>query len=110
MFKYTPSAEVLSKGKESDKGPNVKISIIFLQIYLPSVACSPNLDYSTNSLRGVVVESNSAEKGNIGSMGGMRVLYPKDSYTVSGSTYSDTTTATQTEFPLRPMRGLMERS
>ena len=68
----------------------MKISIIFLQIYLLSVACSPNLDYRVNAPMGVAVESNSAEEGKIGSIG----LYPKDSYTVSGSTYSDTTTAT----------------
>ena len=83
----------------------MKISIIFLQIYLLSVACSPNLDYSTNALRGVAVESNSAEEGKIGSIGGMRVLYPKDSYTVSGSTYSDTTTATINGVPAETYAG-----
>ena len=83
----------------------MKISIIFLKIYLLSVACSPNLDYSTNALRGVVVESNSDEEGNIGSIGGMRVLYPKDIYTVSGSTYSDTTTATINGVPAKTYAG-----
>lgn len=45
----------------------MKISIIFLQIYLLSVACSPNLDYRVNAPMGVAVESNSAEGGKIGS-------------------------------------------
>ena len=83
----------------------MKISIIFLQIYLLSVACNPNLDYTTNALRGVAVESNSVEERNIGSIGGMRVLYPKDSYTVSGSTYSDTTTATINGVPAETYAG-----
>ena len=39
----------------------------------------------------------------------MKVLYPKDSYTVSGSTYSDTITATINGSPQRPMQVLMER-
>ena len=106
MLKYPPaSAEVLSKGKKRDKGPNMKISVIFLQLYLLSVACSPNLDYRVNAPMGVAVESNSAEEGKIGSIGGMKVLYPKDSYTVSGSTYSDTTTATINGVPAETYAG-----
>ena len=64
----------------------------------------PNLDYSTNAHSGIAVESNSDEEGNIGSIGGMRGPV-KDSYTVSGSTYSDTTTATINGVPAETYAG-----
>ena len=62
MLKY-PLVPKAYKRVKMRQGPNMKISIIFLEIYLLSVACSPNLNYSTNAPMGVAVESNSAEEG-----------------------------------------------
>ena len=69
----------------------MKTCIRLLQIYILSVSCSPSLDYSMNSAQKVLVDSNSSEEGNLGTIGGMRVLYPEDTYSVPNSVYSDTT-------------------
>ena len=72
----------------------MRIPIILLKIYFLSVACSPDTDPASVAPIDVVAEPNSGEEGRVGSVGATKLLYPKDTYTVSGSTYSDTTTAT----------------
>ena len=71
----------------------MKTIVIFLQIYILSVSCSPNLNYSTNSLQSLLVDPNASETGRVGTTSGMMVLYPKDTYSVPNSVYSDTTVA-----------------
>ena len=71
----------------------MKTIVIFLQIYILSVSCSPNLDYNTNSLQSLLVDPNASETGTLGTTSGMMVLYPNDTYSVQDSVYSDTTVA-----------------
>ena len=71
----------------------MKTIVIFLQIYILSVSCSPNLNYNTNSLQSLLVDPNASETGTLGTTSGMMVLYPNDTYTVQDSVYSDTTVA-----------------
>ena len=71
----------------------MKTIVIFLQIYILSVSCSPNLNYNTNSLQSLLVDPNASETGKVGTTSGMMVLYPNDTYSVPDSVYSDTTVA-----------------
>ena len=71
----------------------MKTIVIFLQIYILSVSCSPNLNYNTNSLQSLLVDPNASETGKVGTTSGMMVLYPNDTYSVPNSVYSDTTVA-----------------
>ena len=58
----------------------MKNLVIFLQIYILSVSCSPNLNYNTNSLQSLLVDPNASETGKVGTTSGMMVLYPNDTY------------------------------
>ena len=69
----------------------MKTFISLLKIYILSVSCSPSLNDSMNSPQKVLVDSSSGEGWHLGTIGGMRVLYPKDTYSVPNSVYSDTT-------------------